>query len=52
MLTATDLPINDIGYNVGYNNIPHFNRVFREIIGCSPKEYRDNHKTPGSDIRL
>jgi AraC-like DNA-binding protein len=52
MLTTTDLPINDIGYNVGYNNIPHFNRVFRETCGCSPKEYRDNHKASGIDSKV
>jgi AraC-like DNA-binding protein len=51
MLAATDLPINDIGYNVGYNNIPHFNRVFREIAGSTPKEYRDNHKNPVNDLQ-
>jgi AraC-like DNA-binding protein len=44
LLITTDLPINDIGYNVGYNHIPNFNRVFREIVGCSPGEYRDGQK--------
>lgn len=44
LLSATKLLINDIGYNVGYNNIPHFNRVFSKIANCSPGEFRDKNK--------
>jgi two-component system, response regulator YesN len=36
------LSITDIAATVGYNNIMHFERVFREIYGISPKEYRVN----------
>jgi AraC-like DNA-binding protein len=47
LLVTTELFINDIGYNVGYNNIPHFNRVFGKIVGSSPGEYREKN-TPES----
>jgi AraC-like DNA-binding protein len=43
LLTTTKLPINEIGYNVGYFNIPHFNRVFSKSTGCTPGEYREKN---------
>lgn len=42
LLTETDRQVSDIAYKVGYANIPHFNRVFKESLGCSPNEYRKN----------
>ncbi len=40
LLEETDRQISDIAYIVGYSNIPHFNRVFKENLECSPNEYR------------
>ena len=40
LLRETDNQIVTIAYNVGYNNIPHFNRTFKQFEGMSPKEYR------------
>ncbi|MDR0266449.1 MAG: AraC family transcriptional regulator [Sphingobacterium sp.] len=31
--------ISFIAYNCGFNSITNFNRVFKQIIGCTPKEY-------------
>jgi len=28
---------------VGFNNISNYNRFFRDIIGCTPSEYRNEH---------
>jgi AraC-like DNA-binding protein len=44
LLIKSDRQITEIAFAVGYNNIPHFNRVFKEIVGSSPDEYRDNQK--------
>lgn len=33
-----------IAYNCGFNSITNFNRVFKQIRGCNPKEYTDNYK--------
>lgn len=33
-----------IAYNCGFNSITNFNRVFKQIIGCNPKEYIHNYK--------
>lgn len=35
-----DMRIIDICYSVGYNNISHFNRTFRQETGVSPREFR------------
>jgi len=40
LLKETDNQIVNIAYAVGYNNIPHFNRTFKQLEGVSPKEYR------------
>ena len=41
LLLETDLPISDIAYKTGYNNISHFNRVFKTAFDVSPKEFRE-----------
>ena len=40
LLTNTDLPVTDICFEVGYNNISNFNRRFLEIKGFTPSDYR------------
>ena len=39
-LLATDMPITDIAFQAGFNNLTSFNRSFRKCTGCSPSEYR------------
>ena len=45
LLREVDRTIAEIAFTVGYNNVTHFNRVFRQIEGASPTEYRDRGKT-------
>ncbi len=40
LLRRTELPITRIAVDVGYNNVSFFNRYFRRIMRCSPREYR------------
>jgi AraC-like DNA-binding protein len=41
-IAESDLQITEIAYKVGYNNISHFNRLFKQRFACSPGEYRKN----------
>lgn len=40
LLQQEDISIADIGFRVGFGNLSNFNRKFRELNGCTPKEYR------------
>lgn len=44
LLLHTHKPVSDIAYLTGYNNIPHFNRVFKKEFDCTPKEFRESNK--------
>ena len=41
-LAFTDVPIKDIANMVGFKTVQHFNRIFKEIIGTTPAEFRKN----------
>jgi AraC-like DNA-binding protein len=40
LLKDVNVPVSDIAYKVGYGHISHFNRVFKELEGMSPNDYR------------
>lgn len=40
LLLETDRNIVDIAMKVGYNNVTHFNRIFKEVEGISPRQFR------------
>ncbi len=40
-LLRTDDPVSDIAFAAGYDNLSHFNRVFRRFIGTSPRDFRN-----------
>jgi len=44
LLKRSDASIVEIAFAVGYNNLSHFNRYFRRIMGKSPREYRNFSK--------
>ncbi len=50
LLSSTDRSIKEICYAVGYNDLPHFSRVFRREVGVSPKEYRSTYPVPASSV--
>ena len=45
-LRRSDHTISDIGIEVGWNSFATFSRTFREVVGCSPSEYRATAATP------
>ena len=40
LLRTTKLPVQDIGYQVGFNTIQNFFRVFKKHTGTSPGSWR------------
>jgi AraC-like DNA-binding protein len=40
LLQETNLPIGYIADKVGFHQVSHFGKCFKEKMGCSPKEYR------------
>ncbi len=42
LLSNSDLTISQIAYEVGFNNLSHFNKQFKGVIGQTPTKYK-NH---------
>lgn len=43
MLKETNYNITEISMLVGYNHLTHFNRVFKQVTGVTPTDYRKNN---------
>ncbi len=43
-LSASDIPIGELALLSGFESSTHFGRVFKQLIGISPSEYRKNQK--------
>ena len=41
LLRDTDLPIVDVAYETGWNSLGTFGRIFRDITGKSPSQFRE-----------
>jgi AraC-like DNA-binding protein len=42
LLLNPNLRISEIAFEVGFQSLTHFNRVFKRILGESPTEYRSH----------
>lgn len=42
LIIRDQLSITDICYKVGFNNLTHFERMFKQFIGMTPRNYRKN----------
>jgi AraC family cel operon transcriptional repressor len=45
LLSSTEKQIIEIIYDSGFKNVSHFSRLFKEVHGISPGQYRSFHKT-------
>lgn len=43
-LVETDLPVEEIAVNIGYENQSYFYRQFKQRYGMTPNQYRNMHK--------
>lgn len=41
LLLNRNLRVSEIAYEVGFQSLTHFNRIFKRIVGQSPTEYRN-----------
>jgi AraC-like DNA-binding protein len=40
--------INEVAFSVGYKNVTHFNKLFKEEFGCAPHKFKKLNLAPGS----
>lgn len=41
LLESTDMSITDIAYEIGFSDGSHFSKLFGQLIGCSPQQFRN-----------
>ena len=44
-LILTNMPITDVAFQTGFNNLTTFCRCFKKYIGCSPTQYKSRFET-------
>ncbi len=45
LLQTTDLPIMNVGFEVGFTNFSYFIRIFKRLMKTTPRQYRCNRHT-------
>jgi len=51
LLSEAELPISEVAFECGFNNLSHFNRQFKQITDKSPSEYRKEWEQVVEPIR-
>lgn len=44
LLRTTEMNVSEIAFRCGYQDISHFNRIFKLLQGISPRQYREQSK--------
>ena len=42
--------ISGAAFDCGFRNLSNFNRQFRMMVGCTPREYRGRNQCPPAEI--
>jgi AraC-like DNA-binding protein len=45
LLAATNLSISEIAFEVGFNDIPYFTKLFKQELDVTPTQYRQKSRT-------
>ena len=51
LLISTNMTVSDISGACGYKNDVHFMRIFKDLIGISPSEFRKKHRVSKEEIK-
>lgn len=51
LLLRTDMDIINVAMESGYHNQQTFNRIFKSSKNCTPKEFRQMHRQPGTQLQ-
>jgi AraC-like DNA-binding protein len=52
LLRETDRPVTEICFDVGFNSLGTFSRMFREVVGEPPSSYRARFVDGGAALRV
>ena len=52
MLSDSDMKIEEIGLKCGFTDYSYFNKVFKKIMGTTPRDYRIAHKKSGIEDEI
>ena len=52
LLRDTDLPITDIAFETGWSSLGTFGRIFRDITGKAPAEFRKHDQSVAHELEL
>lgn len=44
LITTTDKTFLEIALDTGFSNLPHFSKIFKQIVSLTPGEYRNQNK--------
>lgn len=50
MLTDGSMSITEVAFQSGFQSITAFNKIFRNVLGCSPRQYRKDNIHRNRDI--
>lgn len=42
LLLTTDMTVTEVCFEVGYSSVGNFCTLFKQVVGCSPREFRIN----------
>lgn len=49
LLSDNSLTVSEVADSSGFGSLRNFNRIFKELSGISPSEFRSNHHSPGKN---
>jgi AraC-like DNA-binding protein len=52
LLQATDMSVSDICYHIGYENVSHFSRLYKDFFGLSPTDARYAARPRQSRVKI